>query len=136
MTSYSHFVNLYCRRRHRCKQCGKKFLDRKYLDTHVSVVHEGIRPYECEYCLKTFGMLANLNTHVTAVHEGKRPHQCKECDYKAISKYVLQKHMESKHSAGRSRDKQCPLCPHKTYTQAMLRNHFRNMHGAKDRFCF
>ena len=99
------------------------------------MVHEGIRPYECEYCLKTFGMLANLNTHVTAVHEGKRPHQCKECDYKAISKYVLQKHMESKHSAGRSRDKQCPLCPHKTYTQAMLRNHFRNMHGAKDRFC-
>lgn len=43
--------------------------------------------------------------------------------------------MESKHSAGRTRDKQCPLCPHKTYTQAMLRNHFRNMHGAKDRFC-
>ena len=85
MNSYSHFVNLYCRRRHRCKQCGKKFLDRKYLDTHVSVVHEGIRPYECEYCLKTFGMLANLNTHVTAVHEGKRPHQCKECDYKASS---------------------------------------------------
>ena len=37
-----------------CGICGKVFKGKKSLRDHISVVHEGNKPYECSICDKSF----------------------------------------------------------------------------------
>ena len=35
-----------------CNICGKSYCSKEYLQHHIVVQHEGIKPYQCPYCEK------------------------------------------------------------------------------------
>ncbi|KAI9136485.1 hypothetical protein BKA69DRAFT_1119941 [Paraphysoderma sedebokerense] len=45
------------------KECGKVFTKEKNLNTHIRVVHRGIKPYVCSQCQKAFSYKHVLNRH-------------------------------------------------------------------------
>ena len=53
----------------KCESCKKSFGQKRYLDLHVSIVHENIKNHKCDYCDASFGFKSQLNTHVKTVHE-------------------------------------------------------------------
>ena len=54
-----------------CDVCNKKFKRRSHLKRHISVVHEGQKPFNSELCGKKFHGKWALKCHVDGVHEGK-----------------------------------------------------------------
>ena len=44
------------------------FADSGHLNTHMSTVHLGLKPYECEWCVAAYTSGASLKAHMAAVH--------------------------------------------------------------------
>ena len=55
------------KRSHQCKYCGKAFLTRIKLKSHVRDSHE--QSFECQVCGKLFGQSAYLKIHLRTVDE-------------------------------------------------------------------
>ena len=51
-----------------CGICKMRFAQKKSRDKHISVVHEGIRPFKCDYCDKEFGINSQKKDHMERVH--------------------------------------------------------------------
>ncbi|XP_041829656.1 oocyte zinc finger protein XlCOF6-like isoform X2 [Melanotaenia boesemani] len=63
---------------HKCSKCQKIFRFRSHLKHHVTVVHTDVYPFNCDVCGKRFKQKKNLNTHLI-VHAENKPHQCEIC---------------------------------------------------------
>ena len=50
------------------------------LKNHISLVHEGKKPFKCSICNVRFAQNQGLKKHIAAVHEGKKPFKCSICD--------------------------------------------------------
>ena len=57
---------------HRCKLCDKTYTRSDHLATHVSSVHEKVKPYMCSDCGKLFALNGDLTRH-KRVHSGSKP---------------------------------------------------------------
>lgn len=85
--------------KHVCNMCDKNFSSRQLLRAHVVLVHEKTKQVECEICKKSFCNMATLRRHkklhnkMTAVL-----YSCSFCDYKAVLKSYVDKHMKHVHS--------------------------------------
>ena len=56
------------RGRHSCLQCQRTFPKREDLDTHVKVIHMGVKEFSCQICNSDFGYKRNLVIHMKNVH--------------------------------------------------------------------
>merc|ERR1712243_230335 len=61
-----------------CNKCDKLFVQKKSLNRHTMIAHEGIR-YSCKKCNKTYGQNFDLVRHIQAIHDGVK-FQCDLCD--------------------------------------------------------
>ena len=52
-----------------CPQCHKILSTYALLKSHITVVHEGLRPFFCRHCNKPFSRKSNLKRHLETVHE-------------------------------------------------------------------
>ena len=79
-----------------CGECGKKFPEQRYLDTHMAL--HGERKYKCRVCTKLFITEALLTKHEQEHHSTTlTKHDCSLCGQKFKSKAELAKH-KSEHS--------------------------------------
>lgn len=106
------------RRRYRCGECGKAFLQLCHLKKH-RFVHAGHKPFLCTECGKSCSSEESFKAHLLA-HRGVRPFECPQCDKAYHTKCDLQEHRVL-HS--RQRPFSCEHCG-KSYTLATkLRRH-------------
>ncbi|EAT42967.1 AAEL005534-PA, partial [Aedes aegypti] len=84
----------YSEKRHKCKECNKKFSLGISLAIHRRV-HTSIRPFTCIVCYKTFTRSTALNGHLSS-HSYVRV-KCAECGEVQLSVYNYMKHIEKFH---------------------------------------
>lgn len=63
--SFSQYI-----KRHACPFCGKSFIKKFNLTTHIRI-HTGERPYACSRCRYRANQRSHLKAHVVAVHKGE-----------------------------------------------------------------
>ncbi|XP_051477694.1 zinc finger protein 408 [Apus apus] len=78
------------KRRYRCGECGKAFLQLCHLKKH-HFVHSGHKPFLCTECGKSYSSEESFKAHLLA-HQGVRPFQCSQCDKAYRTKRDLQEH--------------------------------------------
>ena len=80
-----------------CDECGSKYKQKGNLESHIAIVHKGIR-LTCTYesCNLVTTAKGYLEKHIKTVHEGFRL-KCDQCDYEAKSKQRLREHEDKIH---------------------------------------
>ncbi|GAB0090379.1 hypothetical protein DMENIID0001_051080 [Sergentomyia squamirostris] len=101
-----------------CGDCNKKFTTKGQLAAHM-VSHSNIRPFQCDVCAKTFPRSGTLKIHMR-FHTNERPYQCRICS-KAFHSSTLRTTHEKTHT-GDTRKYTCSYCSkvyvsHKFYKQ-------------------
>ncbi|XP_025115211.1 zinc finger protein 58-like [Pomacea canaliculata] len=94
-----------------CHICGKKFKFKNALKLHLDA-HAGIKRHFCEVCGKGFVRITTLCSHRAVVHPTNKEKyfQCDKCPETFSTKWVLNKHLLSKHACGtllKSIEKNC-----------------------------
>uniref|UniRef100_A0A8C4U0Q3 Zinc finger protein 408 n=1 Tax=Falco tinnunculus TaxID=100819 RepID=A0A8C4U0Q3_FALTI len=119
------------KRRYRCGECGKAFLQLCHLKKH-RFVHTGHKPFLCTECGKSYSSEESFKAHVLA-HRGLRPFQCTQCDKAYRTKRDLQEH-QVLHTAG-PKGCQCAICGRYLANPGSLRNHMRLHTGERPYAC-
>ncbi|XP_055309686.1 zinc finger protein 155-like [Sitodiplosis mosellana] len=143
--------------RFECDICGYRTINKSHLTVHMQT-HSGVKPFECSICFKSFTTNARLQSHSMthidelpnacskcgrrfATPEHKQSHEtrcqrsvlaCNQCQYKAVRKDSLKRHMQSKHGAKRSIE--CEICGKPFVEQIKLNQHLSSTH--RDQFPF
>lgn len=75
-TTCRNHIQTGCFKRFCCEECGKGFIHRGNLNTHLRI-HSGKRPFRCDEpnCGRSFAQSSNLVTH-KRIHFGERPFRC------------------------------------------------------------
>lgn len=89
-----------------CEYCGKEFISRASVVSHVQTVHRMLATTngskvlmersECDLCKKIFVNKYRLKKHIDSIHRGK-PQKCSICDKVAPNAAALTCHMRSVH---------------------------------------
>ena len=53
---------------HECTMCNVKFKSKNQWASHISAVHEEIKPFKCETCAKSYAEKKALKNHITIQH--------------------------------------------------------------------
>ncbi len=121
-------VHAYIRERFSCGQCDYTTYQQKKLTSHVDFVHNNIK-YPCEICGKPFANNQSLNAHVMTIHDRSHLFTCDQCDYKAVCKDGVQKHILAKHEKV---ELMCDKCDKKYPYVTQLKRHKKSVHeGAR-----
>lgn len=85
-----------------CEKCGKKFRNRRALETHDKVKHHQQTLFICPICAKSMSSEYILDNHIRFVHnaEQEKKHECKVCSMKFTHSSKLVRH-EATHSTER-----------------------------------
>ena len=67
-----------------------------FLNTHISLIHEGKEPFKCMFCDNNFSSKGNLSAHISAIHEKKISFECNICCKKFTRKCTLKIHKSEK----------------------------------------
>ncbi|CAG0882962.1 unnamed protein product [Cyprideis torosa] len=140
-----------------CDICGRSFRGNYQLRTHVTAVHDKLRPFECPNCHLTFGEKATLKKHIRNLHTDYSK-QCEVCGSKFKTNSGFKHHLWTSHristpnlkvltcdSCGKiftckqklmehSRNHKgekpygCSLCPYVSTLRGNVRKHIRNVH--------
>lgn len=84
-----------CDRTHKCKRCGKVFVDRYTYKVHAKT-HDGEKCFKCDLCPYASISQRHLETHMF-IHTDQKPFQCDECDQSFRQKQLLKRHKNLYH---------------------------------------
>ena len=113
-----------------CKCCGEAFENQSHLKQHFVSQHKefsvdnqvGIKKSPCPVCNKMLDSYG-LKYH-KKLHEGVKPFKCDQCDYRAVIRQDVTKHIRFVHN--KERQFQCEFCCRrfKTKTDAKVHKDF------------
>ena len=78
-----------------CDYCGKKYLARSSIVTHLLVTHKTIADLKCDKCCRKFKSHGNLIRHLRAVHLEEKQFGCEKCGAMFKEKYQLEVHVHN-----------------------------------------
>ena len=115
-----------------CVSCDKFYKNKRRLDLHNRVVHQGLK-LKCELCDKKFTHTTNFQSHIKFEHkEAKGLFRCPKCENSYNHPSNLHQHIQTIHEGRRNK---CDWCS-KTFIQPNgVRRHKRNVHGIRDFYC-
>jgi KRAB domain-containing zinc finger protein len=122
-----------------CNYCNEKFTQSDQLKAHKRIhVSERVSPYKCEVCDYTCFQKGNFKKHVSLVHEGKKPFKkrkelpfkCEACDSSFSEKSGLKIHIESIHGG----KEPCSFCGLRFTHICDLDIHIKGFHEKKKPF--
>ena len=81
---------------YRCVICDKQ-VSQKEKTNHVMRKHSAKLPSKCDHCGKTFVERRNMLSHVDRIHKGTR-YQCNQCEKKFKSYFGAKRHLAKFHT--------------------------------------
>ena len=110
-----------------CTHCGKKFPEKRYLETHILKLHSA-KKFECPYCLKGYSTAELLKKHLT-VHDKVLEHQCSHCSKRFKTKQEVKRHLLLHMAAGpNSLPLKCDTCHKGFLSESKLQSHIDKVH--------
>ena len=94
---------------------------RHVLNRHISLVHEGKKPFKCEVCDYSCSQRSTMNVHVASVHERKKPFKCNICDYSCSQKGNMERHVSMVHE--KKKPFKCDICDYNCSEKGSLNRH-------------
>lgn len=88
-----------------CDFCGKKFISRSSIFSHLLVTHKSAADYNCMHCSRKFKSTGNLTRHIKAMHTSLRHWNCDKCGALFKQKYQLEIHLHN-----HDQPSKCEIC--------------------------
>ena len=92
-----------------CEPCVKSFKEERRLKQHISVVHEGLKPFPCNQCDKKYTDSTPLRNHKLVAHTEKKNLPCPECSKVFANKPGLDHHFRRSHIL-KNEKRSCKYC--------------------------
>ena len=130
--SYNEHVRARCPRahekeKHPCGQCGKMLGDKRSLENHVKVAHEG----KCQYC----DFFPDNNSHDPGsqtmkdhIETNHRNFKCETCNQGFPLKSTLKRHILRNHDSNYTKNYKCEECSKTFYLPQALAKHKKYLH--------
>ncbi|XP_029812531.1 zinc finger protein 408 [Suricata suricatta] len=116
-----------------CTECGKSYSSEESFKAHM-LGHRGVRPFPCPQCDKAYGTRRDLKEH-QVVHSGARPFACDQCGKAFARRPSLRLHRKTHQVPAAPAPCLCPVCGRPLANQGSLRNHMRLHTGEKPFLC-
>ena len=117
-----------------CETCVSSFAEKRRLNDHIALVHEGKSLYDCNVCNSSFSQRKSMLRHVATVHEGKKMVECNICHKILFKKDNLKRHIASVHE--KKKLFKCEMCNHCFSESGTLKKHVLTVHeGVKPFQC-
>ncbi|XP_015926724.1 transcriptional repressor CTCF [Parasteatoda tepidariorum] len=113
---------------HRCRRCGKVFLDRYSYKIHAKS-HDGEKCFKCDLCNYASISQRHLETHMF-IHTDQKPFHCDECDQSFRQKQLLKRHKNIYHDPNyirpepKEKNHVCTVCTKAFRHKGNLIRHF------------
>ncbi|XP_059351186.1 uncharacterized protein LOC130696249 isoform X2 [Daphnia carinata] len=120
---------------HLCELCGRAFVFRSSLNSHIRLNHRGIsrtkppKNFMCSTCGHTVSSKERLGIH-ERIHTDERPFDCKFCDKKFREKGTLVRHIRT-HTG--ERPYACNICGKSYRSRFAYVSHHRTKHETKQK---
>eukprot|EP00058_Branchiostoma_floridae_P025403 XP_002610893.1 hypothetical protein BRAFLDRAFT_126281 [Branchiostoma floridae] len=98
-------------------------------------LHYGDKPFKCKQCDYSAVVKRDLHKHIQVHHTGEKPHKCTLCGYRAAHKRGLAAHMRSNHTTPNKSPYACTQCDYITERRIHLTAHMRKHTGKKPFVC-
>ena len=121
----------------RCVHCGKYFANEQSLAAHKKR-HFGQRPFQCQLCGKSYLARYQLKSHMNKAHsakpseKNKKPFHCDVCGTSFATRASFINH-EKRHAG--IKDRQCSYCNASFVTASELLRHVKRHMGGKPYRC-
>jgi KRAB domain-containing zinc finger protein len=113
-----HLVGVECPYKCKAPGCGMTFFMKGLLGEHTRDTHQKVR--FCDICGKGISAF-QLGIHMRR-HTGEKPHKCSYCDYRAVEKGIVNKHIKEVHAMEKHF---CDLCGKNYKSKNSLRDHLK-----------
>ncbi len=82
-----------------CHQCLHVAVDQNHLDTHIEVVHVGVKRFTCDQCKDRFSRSDNFKRHKKRVHGAEKNLElkCALCPYASTNEVEITSHLLKVH---------------------------------------
>lgn len=124
-----------------CTVCqpNKVFKKEKYLQMHMSSIHNDAPLFECPICNRGFSFQRSMERHVRGVHENRRDFKCEAegCNKCFRSRYELNEHVNNIHTDESEKKRSsldkltCDVCDKVCKTPKVLYCHKKIVHEGK-----
>ncbi|XP_068185265.1 zinc finger protein 142 [Antennarius striatus] len=119
-------------RTHTCPKCRRCFKMRSHLKEHLHL-HFPDPSLQCPTCKRYFTSKSKLRIHRLR-EEGEKVHRCHLCEYSAVERNAIHRHLISVHAkdAGSGGSYPCPTCGQSFHQSRTLKAHMKTHNFLSD----